>query len=145
MLQMALRHCSTTGGSRSRQSTLHIARSAQKIGKRKMSGRTVAQISGPSPQGPFSQWCVKAEPRGAEGHDLQQPARHHDVLEKVEELVLVGEVIVEGECRSHRVRSEHRRDDARSVARNQSEPTDDFDEGGDRDSDLRNGSPTDWM
>ena len=36
-----------------------------------------------------------------EGCDLKQATRHHDVLEKVDHLILVGEVAVEGNRRRH--------------------------------------------
>jgi len=75
--------------------------------------------------------------RSAKGNDLQQPARHRDVLDEVEQLVLVGEIIVEDECRRYREDSAHRGTDTRAVARNQSEPTEDLDKNGDREPDLR--------
>src|SRR6266478_3260454 len=56
----------------------------------------------PSHAAPSATTRVEAEARGAEGDDLQQPAGHREVLEEVDELVLVGEMIVEGERRRHR-------------------------------------------
>src|SRR5438445_8128133 len=76
--------------------------------------------------------CVEADATGTEGDDLQQPASHRDVLEEVEELVLVGEIAVEGECGRDGEGREHSSHDARAVAREQREPANDLDEHGDR-------------
>jgi hypothetical protein len=38
---------------------------------------------------------LDADRSGPEGGDLEQPAGHHHVLQKVDHLVLVGEIAVE--------------------------------------------------
>src|SRR5260221_7928373 len=45
---------------------------------------------------------VETDRARTEGCDLKQATRHHDVLEEVDHLVLVGEVAVERHTRDHR-------------------------------------------
>jgi len=42
---------------------------------------------------------VDAERTRAEGNDLKQPTGHREILQEVNHLILVGEVVVETECR----------------------------------------------
>src|SRR5471032_421105 len=42
---------------------------------------------------------IEAEATGTEGHDLQQTTGHRDVLEEVNELVLIVQRMMEGQCR----------------------------------------------
>src|ERR1700731_5194801 len=78
------------------------------------SGRQSAKFPGFGPEGSASRCgvrdcaaipgeaVVETECTRTESRDLEQAARDHDVLEKVNHLVLVGEVGVERRCGSNR-------------------------------------------
>ena len=82
---------------------------------------------------------VKAESARSEGDHLQKTASHRDVLEEMDELVLVGEVIVECERRGDREHSKQRGRDAGLVTDDQGQTATDLDRYGDRISDPRVG------
>ena len=78
--------------------------------------RCAAQYGGPdlSPAA-----GVQAEAARSEGDHLEETAGHRDVLEEVDELILVGEVVVECERGGNRERSKQRGRDAGLVTGDQ--------------------------
>jgi hypothetical protein len=62
---------------------------------------------------------VQAETARSEGDHLQKTAGHRDVLEEMDELILVGEVVVECERSGDRERSKQRGRDAGLVTGDQ--------------------------
>lgn len=59
---------------------------------------------------------IQAQGAGAEGGHLQQPAGDRQVLQEVDELVLVAQLVVEGQGRRHRKAGHHHGDEAGAVA-----------------------------
>ena len=74
----------------------------------KRNRRERAQFA-PLPRIRSSAASVDAKPTGTECDDLQETTGHCDILEKVDELALVSQIVVEGECRRHREDRQNRR------------------------------------
>ena len=76
--------------------------------------RRAVRLARPSPAA-----GVQAESARSEGDHLQETAGHRDVLEEMDELILVGEVVVECERSGNRERSKQRGRDAGLVTGDQ--------------------------
>lgn len=75
---------------------------------------------------------IQAETPGAEGGDLQQPARHGRVLEEVDELVLVAQLIVERERGGHAEDGKPGCYQTCAISQDQGDATDRFNQNGNR-------------
>src|SRR6516165_2190807 len=75
---------------------------------------------------------VQAESARSEGGHLQKTAGHRDVLEEMDELVLVGEVVMECERGGDRERGKQCGRDASLVTGDQGQTATDLDRNGDR-------------
>src|SRR5947207_2789010 len=71
---------------------------------------------------------VETDRTRTESYDLKQATRHHDVLEEVDHLVLVGEVAVERHTRDHRKHCQRKSDRPNLVASDQQEATAEFED-----------------
>ena len=72
------------------------------------SGQRYPLVCGPA----FDEAAVEAERSRAESDDLQQSARHHDVLQEVDHLILIGEMGVKRHRRRQGKQRQSRGNDA---------------------------------
>ncbi len=70
---------------------------------------------------------LDADRSGPEGSDLEQPAGHHHVLQKVDHLVLVGEIAVERNRRRQREDRQGPRNKASAIAGDEQQAASEFD------------------
>src|SRR5260370_36085873 len=76
--------------------------------------------------------CIQAEASGAKMRDLQEPADDHDVLQKMDHLILVGEIPVKEDCRCQSEHGEAERDLSRTKTEHQQQATTDLEANGNR-------------
>src|SRR5882757_9197468 len=75
---------------------------------------------------------VQAEASGSKMRDLQQPADNHDVLEKMDHLILIGEIPVKEDRRCQSEHGEAERDLSRTKAEHQQQTATDLEGNGNR-------------
>jgi hypothetical protein len=75
---------------------------------------------------------IHAQPTRAKRHQLEQSTCNRDVLEEVDELVLVGEIVVERERRRNREQGHHPGNETGAVADYQGNAARHFDQHGER-------------
>src|SRR5882724_4570903 len=75
---------------------------------------------------------VQAEASGAKMRDLQEPADYHEVLEKMDHLILIGEIPVKEDCRCQSEHGQAKRNLSRTKAEYQQQTTPDLEGNGNR-------------
>jgi hypothetical protein len=75
---------------------------------------------------------VQAEASRSKMRDLQEPADDHDVLEKVDHLILIGKIPVKEDCRCQSEHGQAERDLSRTKTERQQQTTTDLEGNGNR-------------